>query len=80
MQRTEIRLNEAKFNYGQTEIEFAGVIVTKEGFRPNPELVKAISDFPPPTSVTEMRSFHGTVNQLAPYDSELSKKFEPIRH
>ena len=76
----KIRLNEAKFNYGQTEIEFAGVIVTKEGFRPNPELVKAISEFPPPTSVTEMRSFQGTVNQLAPYDSELSKKLEPIRH
>ena len=75
-----IRLHEGKFEYRKEEIEFAGVIVSKNGFKANPDLINAISEFPEPTTATEMRSFHGTVNQLAPYDAELSKKFAPIRH
>ena len=33
-----------------------------------------------PTNATEMRSFHGTIDQLAPYDAVLSRKFDPIRY
>jgi len=79
-QERNIRLNEEKFVYCQEEIEFAGVIINKDGFKANLDLMKAIAEFPEPCTAKEVRSFHGTVNQLSPYDSKLSQKLEPIRH
>ena len=75
-----IRLNKEKFVYNKEEIEFAGLLVNKEGFQIHPKTVAALKEFPVPTSISDMRSFHGLANQLNPFDNELAKKLEPLRH
>ena len=75
-----IRLNQDKFLFKETTIEFAGLLVNKDGFQIHPKTVAAIKEFPVPTSVSDMRSFHGLANQLNPFDSEVAKKMEPLRH
>ena len=80
MQKKKIRLNESKVVFRQEEVEFAGVIISQDGFQVNPQLINAIAEFPEPSNITELCSFHCTVNQLAPYDAKLAQKFEPIRH
>ncbi|XP_014670345.1 PREDICTED: uncharacterized protein LOC106811290 [Priapulus caudatus] len=66
-----IRLNEKKFVFRKQEIEFAGVIVSKDGFTISPLLIESLREFPEPRSITDMRSFYGLASQMSPYDPEL---------
>jgi hypothetical protein len=75
-----ICLNQNKFVFRQPEVEFAGLLISSNSFVVHPNTVHAILDFPEPTTITEMRSFHGLVNQLVPYDPELAQKLHPLRH
>lgn len=75
-----IRLHKDKFVYNASEIEFAGLLISGKGFTIHPKIVEALSAFPIPRSVTDMRSFQGLANQLAPYDEELAHKLAPLRH
>ena len=43
----------------RTRVPFLGQIVSKNGLEANPEKVKALTDFPIPTSPTEVESFLG---------------------
>ena len=44
-----------------------------------PSKVEAIGRFPKPTSITEMRSFFGLVNQLADFCPEIATTATPLR-
>ena len=65
-------LSRKKLEIGEA-VEFAGQIVSHHGVKPNPEYLQGIRDFPKPTSVTELRSFLGMVNQLASYHPGIAK-------
>ena len=56
-------LSRKKLKIGDS-VEFAGQIVSNEGVKPNSAYLQGIRDFPAPTSVSELRSFLGMVNQL----------------
>lgn len=75
-----IRLNEDKFEFKKTEIEFAGMKLSKDGFTIHDNIVKAVKEFPLPETITDMRSFHGLANQLAPFDEKVAEKLAPLRH
>ena len=47
---------------GVPEIDFLGHRVSRDGILPLPSKVKAISNFPAPTSVTSLEQFVGMVN------------------
>lgn len=72
--------NQKKFEFLKPEVNFGGMIVSANGFKIQPRITEAIEQFPEPTSLTEMKRFHGYVNQLTPFDEQLAKKFEPLRH
>lgn len=55
-------INPAKCTFGVSEVSFLGYSVSKEGTRPLPERVQAISQFPAPTTAEQLRRFLGTVN------------------
>ena len=59
----------------EPEIEYLGYIITKEGVKPQPKKVQAITDMQRPTTKTEVRHFLGMINyyrDLWPRRSELS--------
>ena len=58
-----IALTKKKFVIGN-EIRFAGLLLTKNGVKADPERISALSDFPVPKDVTGVRSFLGLANQL----------------
>lgn len=57
-----ITINLAKCTFGKQEIDFVGYHVTSEGIRPLDEKIKAISEFPKPTNIEQLRRFLGMVN------------------
>ncbi|PIK48057.1 hypothetical protein BSL78_15069 [Apostichopus japonicus] len=73
-----MKLN-SKCEFNATTIQLLGHVVSKEGIRPAPDLVKAITDAPAPQSVDEIRSFLGLAGYYAKFVPNFAMKVQPIR-
>ena len=71
--------NPDKFQFGQENVEFAGLEVTNEGVRPCRKFLESIRSFPRPNTLSEARSFFGMINQVA-YSFSMSSIMEQFRH
>ena len=58
-------LNGKKFNFAKREAEFAGFRLYNGTIRPLEKHVKAIREFPEPSSLTDLRSFMALVEQIS---------------
>ena len=67
-----LKLNPDKCELGKSEVTFYGNVVSDQGFKPDPCKVDAIVRMPAPNNKTELLSFLGMVNYLAPYIPKLS--------
>lgn len=67
--RKEITLKPEKFKFGRREVDFVGFHVGWDAYRPTEERLAAIRNFSMPVepTLTDIRSWHGFVNQLAPF-------------
>ena len=74
-----LKLNPEKCIFGKPQVKFYGNIVGKDGLKADPEKVEAIVNLPVPTNKTEMSSFLGMCNYLAPFIPHLSDVTEPLR-
>ena len=74
-----IRLQRNKFIFAQPEITFAGIVFNHKGYRMQNKVIKAIRDFKKPESLTDLQSFQGMANQLAPFNRDLATALQPLR-
>ena len=51
----------SKYDFWTESVAFLGHVVTKEGIQVDPQKIEAVSEWPRPTTVTEIRSFLGLV-------------------
>ena len=67
--RKGITLHPTKFRFCKRQVEFAGFNLGWEKYHPTEERLTAIQNFPMPEepTITDIRSWHGLVNQLAPF-------------
>ncbi|EPB73411.1 reverse transcriptase [Ancylostoma ceylanicum] len=61
------RVRLEKCSFAKPEIKFLGFTVDREGRRPNPEKVIAISKMPAPQNVTQLRAFLGMVTYYSSF-------------
>ena len=73
-----IILNLDKFQFCQKEVNFAGFHLTERGIAPLPKYLDSIRNFPTPSSITDVRSWFGLVNQVSHY-AQLRELVEPLR-
>ena len=73
-----ITLSDAKYQVGN-EVKFAGYVVSDKGTRPDPDKVAAISQFPIPEDLTNLRSFLGLANQFSDFSPDLRHEMEPMK-
>ena len=59
-----IVFNPEKFHFAKKTCEFAGFQITPDGYKPPESILNAIRDFPVPTSITDVRSWFGLINQV----------------
>ena len=74
-----ITLNMRKVQWDKSEVLFGGFLLDPQGYRLDPALNKALSEFPVPTSPTDVRSFFGLSNQLCNFSDEIADKLAPIK-
>ena len=74
-----VSLNAEKFRFCQTETSFAGFTLSSEGYAISSEITDAISNFPTPSSRTDLRSFFGLANQLATSTNNIAAVLSPLR-
>ena len=67
-----LKLNPDKCEFGKSEVTYYGNVVSNQGFKPDPHKVDAIVIMPAPADKTELSSFLGMINYLAPYIPKLS--------
>ena len=74
-----VTLNQAKCEFGLSEVKFVGHVVSGDGIRPDPEKTKAVAEFPVPTSRRDLRRFFGIVNYLGKFTPLLATKSAGLR-
>ena len=74
-----ITLNANKFKFALPEIQFAGFVLSKDGYRIDLAIVEAIQHFPTPATRTDLRSFFGLVNQLSASTDAIASLLAPLR-
>lgn len=57
-----LRLNAEKCVLGAPELKFLGYIINGKGIRPIPEKIEAISKFPRPQTISDLRRFLSMIN------------------
>ena len=72
-----ITLSNTKYQVG-SKAKFGRYVVSDKGTRPDPDKVAAISQFPMPEDLTNLRSFLGLANQLD-FSPDLRHSMEPMK-
>ena len=57
-------MNKYKFEFARSELKYVGYIIGSDGIKADPDKIKAISDFPKPKNLSELRSFLGLAYQM----------------
>lgn len=65
--------------FGVTELKYLGFIVGQDGVRPDPEKVAAITNFPVPQGISDLRRFLGMTNNLARFVPHLATETKVLR-
>ena len=72
-------MNPQKLKYRQSEIKYAGYLLTASGHKPDPAKIAAIVKMPQPTDVTGVRRFLGMANFLGKFIPSFSEVSEQLR-
>ncbi|UYV81689.1 K02A2.6-like, partial [Cordylochernes scorpioides] len=78
LQDSGLTLNKEKCIFSVKEIKFLGHLITERGVLPDPNKVKAIREFPSPSSISEVRRFLGMVNFTGKFIPDLSTILYPL--
>ena len=62
LRKYNLKLNLKKCAFGRKSVPYLGHVLTADGIKPSDDKLKAVRDFPEPTSVRQVREFCGLTN------------------
>ena len=76
---TGITINPRKFQFARHSLDYCGYRISDQGYTVDDRKLQAISAFPRPENLTDLRSFMGFTNQLAGLSAEIASAARPLR-
>ena len=73
-----LHLKREKCLFCQPEVTYLGHIICADGLKPSPNKVRAVSDLPSPSKVTELKTFLGLINYYAKFLPDLATRLAPL--
>ena len=73
-----LKLKPTKCDLFKQQINYLGHVVSKEGVSTDPDKITAVTEWPQPTTVTEVRSFFGFVSYYRRFIPNFSKVAKPL--
>ena len=73
-----LKLKPSKCCFIREEVEYLGHVLTPNGLKPNPERVTAVTNFPIPQSVREVRQFLGLASYYRRFVQGFAKIAQPL--
>ena len=78
LNKAGLKLKPEKCYFARNEVQYLGHIVTADGIKPNPSKTEAVSSYPVPMNVRELRQFLGLTNYYRRFVEGYSKIAEPL--
>lgn len=75
---TNLKVNLDKTEFLRKEIAFLGHVVTTEGVKPNPDKIRAVKEFPIPTTKKQIKSFLGLLGYYRKFIRDFAKLTKPL--
>ena len=79
LQDRNLTLNKAKCEFNKHKLEFFGYVFGENGLSADPKKCEVIKNAPPPTNVSELRSFLAMTNYVSRFIVHYSTITEPLR-
>ena len=73
-----LKLKPSNCDFFKKEIKYMGHVVSEQGVSTDPDKIKAVTEWPQPTTVTEVRSFLGFVSYYRRFIPNFSKVAKPL--
>lgn len=73
-----MKVNLEKCSFLQEELVFLGFMISKGSLKMDPTKLEAILNWPPPTSTTEVKNFHGLCSFYRKFNRNFSGICTPI--
>ncbi|WAQ84777.1 hypothetical protein PtA15_5A350 [Puccinia triticina] len=78
LSKHQLWLKPEKCEFSRAEVEYLGLLISCNRVRMDPAKVKAVSDWPAPTNVTELQRFIGFANFYRRFISHFSRTTRPL--
>lgn len=74
----KLQLNSKKCRFGARQIKVLGHLVSVDGIRPDPDKIQAVSEFPVPKNLKDVRGFLGLCTYFRKFIPAFSNLAEPL--
>ncbi len=78
MREANLKANIEKCNFCLSQIKVLGKVISREGIRTDPELVRSMVEFPEPTSAKKVKGFLAMLNFYREHIENFGPKTEPL--
>ncbi|CAM4822352.1 unnamed protein product [Rotaria magnacalcarata] len=79
LQSTNLTLKASKCQFCRREMRYLGHIITQDGIKPDPDLIKSVTNFPQPKKIKDVQSFLGLTGYYRRFIKDYSKIAEPLQ-
>ena len=78
IKKAGLTVNREKSVFGKTEIKYLGVLVNRDGFRPDPEKIEPMLHFPVPKNLKQLCRFMGMASWYRKFLKDFATIAEPL--